>query len=113
MLICTQKNNPNMKAAAPEKFHKIDRTAKSGLQADLTFDFPLQAEPALGHQHEKDRVGQAEQRREGDVRQAARPPVIKCRRRVSQFVKRADQDQIRVPQQIAARDQGAGSPRPT
>jgi hypothetical protein len=76
-----------MNAAAAEKFYETGRVTKSGRQTGLTFDFPFQQHIALGHQHEKDRVGHAEQRGEGDVRQAARPPVIKCRRRVGQLVK--------------------------
>src|SRR5208283_4220846 len=65
----------------------------------------FQGPVAFRHQNEKDRVGHAEQRGERDVRQAALHPVIERRPRVSQFVKRANEDQIRVPTQVTTRNQ--------
>ena len=91
-----------------QKWREAARAAEAGEQTASAFAFPLQAKPALGHQNEKDCVGHAEYRAERDVRQTARRPVIKSRRGVGQFVERADEDQVGVPQQVAARDQGVG-----
>src|ERR1035437_2369707 len=94
-----------MKTAFAEKNYKPGLVTNNRRQTVSTFDLLFQRPVTFRHQDKEDGVGHAEQRAEGDMRQAARPPVVKCRRRVAQFVKRADEDQIRVPPQITPRNQ--------
>lgn len=74
-------------------------------QPGSIIDFFFQAPVAFRHQNKKNRVGHAEERTKGNVRQAALRPVKERSSRVSQLVKRADEDQIRIAPQIAARNQ--------
>jgi hypothetical protein len=97
---CGQK----MKAVAIETFCLTKPVGRTG----LIFDFLGQRKIALRHQNEKDCVSHAKQRGKSNVRKTTRRPVVKRRSRVRQFVKRADEDQICVLPQIAARNQEIG-----
>jgi len=69
---------------------------------------PPHAEPALGHQNEKDRIYHPEHGCERYVREFSDRPVVKCGGRVRQFVDRADENQIGIPAQVTTRYQHIG-----
>src|SRR5271157_97378 len=94
-----------MKLVAAEKFHKTGLALDNRRQTVLTFGLPFQEPETLGHQNKKHRIPRAEQGGEGEVRKVALRPVIERRARIGQFVKGADEDQIRVPPQITPRNQ--------
>src|ERR1039458_5129424 len=94
-----------MKPAFAEQIYETGFVTDNQRRPVSTFGFLLQRPVAFRHQDEKDRVGQAEQRGEGDVREIALQPIIERRPRIGQFVKRADENQIRVPPQITSRNQ--------
>src|SRR5664280_266379 len=105
VLICNQEINQIMKTVYTENFYETGLVTDNRRRSVSTFGFPLQRPVTFRHQDKEDGVGHAEQRAEGDMWQAALRPVKKRRPRIGQFVKRADEDQIRVPPQIAARNQ--------
>src|ERR1035437_7290009 len=97
--------NQTMKTVLAEKFYEPGLVSDDQWPTISAFDLFLQRPITFRHQNEEHCISHAEQRGEGNMRQAALRPVIERRPRIGQFVKRADQDQIRIPLQITARDQ--------
>src|SRR5271169_6672144 len=82
-----------MKSAFAENISRTGLTVGGRRRWTSSVTLPFQRPIAFRHQDEKDGVSHAEQRAERDVRQIALRPVIKCRARVGQCVKRTDEDQ--------------------
>src|ERR1035437_4473058 len=99
-----------MKLVAAEKFQRTGLVTDNRQQTVSTFGLLLQEPATLGHQNKKHPIRHAEEGGEGDVRKVALRPVIERRPRIGQFVKRADEDQIRVPPQITSRNQEVSDP---
>jgi hypothetical protein len=96
----------NLEQLEPEFVRRSTRIGKNILRSWRL----SQKDVALSHKNEKDHVGDTKQRHEDQVRHVSDERIIKNGGAVRQLVQHADENQIEILPQIAARNEIIGHP---